>query len=148
MSPDKHVLLSHPSALSVKAASNAPHLQHECPTGLSNHAVHVHMAIVCSICAHLKVQFCFPLPFNTEATPQVWISVVNKAPTVSQSGPGVHMKSVNGSIFPLLYGHNKSLNMQDQKTDSTAASLLLDEWNSTTLFYNVKWYHFWFFSLC
>lgn len=140
----QHVLLSHPSAFSVILQFSLPPTPHISNTDAKEVSlITLSMCtevIVCSICAHLKAHICLsvwvstslPPPFYTEA-PRVWFSLVNKAPTVSQTCWGVHMKSVNGSIFPLLYGHNKTLNTRDQKTDSTAASLVLDEWNRTTL---------------
>lgn len=85
-------------------------------------------ALSVHICLCVRVSTSLPLPFTKEA-PRAWFNMVNKAPTVSQSCWGVHREPVNGCIFPLLYGHNKSLNLQDQKTDSTAASLV--EMNET-----------------
>lgn len=131
----QHFLLSHlPCFLCeppIFPASNATHLRRQCQRGLSDQTVHVQggncVRYLCSfkvhICLCVRVSTSLPLSFSKEA-PRAWFNVVNKASTVSQSCWGVHREPVNGCIFPLLHGHNKSLNLQDQKTDSAAASLV------------------------
>lgn len=139
----QHFLLSHlPCFLfepPIFPASNGTHVRRQCHWGLSDQTDHVQggnrVRYLCSIKVHIclsaRVSTSLPQPFSKEA-PQAWFNMVNKAPTVSQSCWRVHREPVNGCIFPLLLGHNKTLNMQDQKTDSSSRSCL-DEWNSTTL---------------